>query len=405
MNMQIYFKEVEMKDFRLPEEIKAVMSRLNACGFCADLVGGAVRDFLLGKEPFDYDITTDATPDEMKRVFSGMRVVETGIKHGTLTVIVNSVPIEVTTYRIDGEYSDARHPEDVSFTKNLADDLSRRDFTVNAIAYSEERGITDLFGGMKDLEDGCIRAVGDAYLRFTEDALRIMRALRFSSTLGFKIEKSTADAIFEKAHLLKLVSVERIYAEWQKLVTGRGVFEVISRFYEPLSVVLPEISPSLSVKRWDAYFAADARLASLALFSHLSGDEYSSLMYRMHSDAKSRTLGERVLSAYRTLEVTGYVAIKRIASSLGYEVAESALRLRYILGIDEEEPLLHLSRLKESGEAYEISQLKIGGEELMALGVRGQAIGEWLSRLLSSVIEGEISNERDALISFVAKNT
>lgn len=379
------------------------MDWLNANGFKADAVGGAVRDFLRGEEPFDYDITTDATPDEMKRVFSGFRLIETGIKHGTLTVLVNSLPIEITTYRIDGEYSDSRHPKSVSFTKRLSDDLARRDFTVNAMAYNPKDGITDLYGGKADLENRIIRAVGCPSLRFTEDALRIMRALRFSSTLGFKIEKATAEAIYEKAPLLSLISVERIFAEWQKLVTGRGVFEVIAEFYEPLSIALPRLLPTPSVKRREAYFAADFKLQNLAHFSHLTGEEYSELMHRLHSDSHTRIFGERVLNAYKELVPTSYKSIRHIVARFNIEVAEGALSLRYILGIDGDEPLSYIEELKNSSDAYEISQLKIRGDDLKALGITGKAVGEWLSRLLCAVIDGDVLNEREALISFVTR--
>lgn len=388
----------------LPSELLTVIERLKSHGYKADVVGGAVRDFLRGEAPFDYDITTDATPDEMKRVFSGMRLIETGIKHGTLTVLVNSMPIEVTTYRIDGEYLDARHPNEVSFTKDLKEDLSRRDFTINAIAYNPDSGITDIYGGIEDLKAGVIRAVGDPTLRFTEDALRIMRALRFSSTLGFKIEKSTAEAIRKTAHLMTFVSVERILAEWQKLVTGRGVFEVIEEFCEPLRIVFPNLLSSASVMRRDAYFTADFKLQNLVHFSHLTGAEYSELMKRMHSDSHTRIFGERVLSSYMSLEPSSYTSVRHIASKLTLDVAEGALMLRYILGIDGDEPLSYLKMLKDSGDAYEISQLKISGDDLKSLGITGRAVGEWLSRLLYAVIDGVVVNERAALISFVAKD-
>ena len=179
------------KKMNLPKEAEYIISRLNSFGYRADVVGGCVRDSMLGKQPSDYDITTNASPKEMKAVFSDLKTVETGIKHGTLTVIINSKTYEVTTYRVDGEYRDNRHPVSVVFTDRLSEDLSRRDFTVNAMCYSHEHGYTDLYGGREDLENKLIRAVGDPVKRFNEDALRILRALRFASTLGFSIEPET----------------------------------------------------------------------------------------------------------------------------------------------------------------------------------------------------------------------
>ena len=177
----------------IPEKVRKVISALRECGHEAYMVGGCVRDSLLGKEPGDYDVTTSANPDEMKRSLAGFKIIETGLKHGTLTVMSDGEPIEVTTYRLDGEYTDHRRPETVILTKELSEDLKRRDFTVNAMAFSEKDGLIDLFEGKKDLEAGIIRCVGDPEKRFGEDALRILRALRFSATLGFEIEKNTEE--------------------------------------------------------------------------------------------------------------------------------------------------------------------------------------------------------------------
>ena len=174
-----------MEKMHLPKNVQYIISRLNECGFRADVVGGCVRDFLLGKAPVDYDVTTNAEPEEMKRVFRKEKTIETGIKHGTLTVLISGEPYEITTYRIDGEYSDNRRPDSVSFSRELTEDLARRDFTVNAICYNEKDGYTDKFSGIDDIKKRIIRAVGDPRKRFSEDALRIMRAVRFSSVLGF----------------------------------------------------------------------------------------------------------------------------------------------------------------------------------------------------------------------------
>ena len=205
---------------RLPKDVKLILDLLEEKGYEAYAVGGCVRDTLLGKKPKDWDICTNAKPNEVMSVFGGFQIIETGLQHGTVTVVVNSEGYEITTYRIDGEYSDGRHPDAVEYTTNLAEDLSRRDFTINAMAYSEKEGIVDLFGGIEDLKSGKIKCVGVAKDRFNEDALRILRALRFASVLGFTIEKETKDAIFELYTNLDIIAAERINVEFSKMILG-----------------------------------------------------------------------------------------------------------------------------------------------------------------------------------------
>ena len=207
-----------MFQINLPEDVKYILNILRAAGYEAYAVGGCVRDCLLGKLPKDWDVTTSALPEDVKRLFP--RTVDTGIKHGTVTVMVKSEGYEVTTYRVDGEYTDGRHPESVSFTACLDEDLKRRDFTINALVYNEATGVTDLFGGTKDLENGIIRCVGVAEERFGEDALRILRAVRFSAQLGFDIEKDTYTAAVKLGKNLAKVSAERIKAELDKTLVS-----------------------------------------------------------------------------------------------------------------------------------------------------------------------------------------
>ena len=213
---------------KLPEYVKRCIDRLNGAGYSAYAVGGAVRDSLLGVEPSDWDVTTSARPDEILQVFEGERTIPTGIKHGTVTVLACAdnglrFPVEITTYRIDGEYKDSRHPESVSFSNDILDDLARRDFTVNAMAFNERDGLIDGFGGVEDLNRGVIRAVGEPQKRFTEDALRILRAFRFAAQLGFEIEEKTLEGANACAHLLKNIARERIGVEFKKLLASSGV--------------------------------------------------------------------------------------------------------------------------------------------------------------------------------------
>ncbi|MCQ2462747.1 MAG: hypothetical protein MJ177_05000, partial [Clostridia bacterium] len=231
---------------KAPDYIIKAARILGEAGYEAYAVGGCVRDTLMGKAPDDWDMTTNASPDEMKKAFTDFRVIETGLKHGTLTVLIDGTSVEITAYRTEGEYSDNRHPDYVHFTKSLHEDLSRRDFTVNAMAFDPVTGeIADMFGGKADLKNKIIRCVGSPDKRFGEDALRILRALRFSSVLGFEIEKETAQSIIKNRGLINNLSAERIYAELKKLITGKNVYNVMMKFAPVFAVFLPEISKEI----------------------------------------------------------------------------------------------------------------------------------------------------------------
>ena len=227
---------------KIPHYITEVLNMLYDKGFEAYLVGGCVRDALMGKAPHDFDLTTNATPDEMLSCFSEMKIIETGLKHGTVTVVSDGENVEITTYRIDGKYVDNRHPEEVLFTRNIHEDLSRRDFTVNAIAYSPKDGIVDIFDGQKDIKNKIIRCVGSPDNRFAEDGLRIIRALRFASVLGFTINEKTSESIHNNKELLKNISAERIFAELKKLICGICAKEIISDYFDVFSFVFPKLS-------------------------------------------------------------------------------------------------------------------------------------------------------------------
>ena len=223
----------------LPERVKEILDTIMEAGYEAYAVGGCIRDSILGRKPNDWDITTSASPYEIKELFR--RTVDTGIQHGTVTVMMDKEGFEVTTYRIDGDYKDGRHPSEVTFTASLKEDLRRRDFTINAMAYNEQNGLVDIFGGMQDIADGVIRCVGEPRERFSEDALRIMRAVRFSAQLGYQIEEKTKAAIEELAPTLKKISAERIQVELVKLVTSKHPEELLTAYETGItSVILPE---------------------------------------------------------------------------------------------------------------------------------------------------------------------
>ena len=233
-----------MKPISLSRGAKFAIARLESRGYEAYAVGGCVRDSLLGQAPHDWDLTTNATPDETAAAFADCRVVETGKKHGTVTVLDRGEPLEITTYRRDGAYADNRHPVSVTFSKTLSDDLSRRDFTVNAMAYHPSRGLVDLFGGKEDLQNGVIRCVGNAETRFHEDGLRILRAIRFASVLDFSLEAETARAIHICVFLLDNIARERIREEWTKLLLGKAADRILRDYPDVISEIFPEVVPS-----------------------------------------------------------------------------------------------------------------------------------------------------------------
>lgn len=220
---------------------ETAVTLLKSNGFEAFLIGGSVRDFIMDLPIGDIDITTNATPPQVKEVFKDFRVIETGIKHGTVTVLIDKEPLEITTYRSEGTYSDNRHPDSVEFSESLSDDVVRRDFTMNAIAYDFTEGFCDLVGGIDDINNKIIRCIGNAETRFREDALRILRALRFSSVLGFTIDENTKDAIHKCKDLLKNISAERIQVEFVKLICGKNAYTVLQEFSDVIAVFIPEI--------------------------------------------------------------------------------------------------------------------------------------------------------------------
>ena len=394
-----------MKEMILPKNVLYIISKLNSEGYRADVVGGCVRDHILGKEPGDYDITTSATPDEMKSVFSDLRTVETGIKHGTLTVVIDSVPYEVTTYRLDGEYTDNRHPDKVSFTRHLADDLSRRDFTVNAMCYNPMDGFTDLFSGLSDIDLGVIRTVGDPLQRFSEDALRIMRALRFASTLGFKMDPDTSSAIFNLAHLLKNVSSERILVEWRKLLSGVSAYRIIKEYSSVIAEAIPSLKNAVLGDE-NAFLSADGVLRELALFLNTygdrAGDEYFSAMSALKSDNKTKDYGKAVLSG--SFEKTeSRTDINLLLVKYGADVARGITELKIMLGKATEKERELLSKMLSEKVCYRICDLALRGDDIISLGYRGKDVGRILAALLDRVARGKVKNEREALLSEVAK--
>ncbi len=382
---------------KLPNGVKIIIDQLERYGYRADVVGGSVRDYLLGKTPYDYDITTDATPDEMLEIFRDFRTIPTGLKHGTLTVMLEGEPYEITTYRRDGDYCDHRHPDTVTFTRRIADDLSRRDFTVNAMAYNAKDGITDLFGGQDDLKARIIRAVGDPKRRFDEDALRILRAVRFSSTLGFEIEEGTATAARELAHLLSFVSGERIYTEIKKLIAGSGAYRVLSKHRQVIESALGITGYTLPDQM--RFASSDANIRFFSIFAGYDDPAkiFASVCDRLKVDNAMREAGTAVLSNLsRVLESAADV--KMCLRDIGVEHTLMLSWTRALLGCSGTCLHCRVMSIIDSGEPYTVRQLAIGGGDITALGYRGAQVGEVLEFLLTSVIKGDLDNAFDSLI-------
>ena len=435
----------------LPSTIEYVLSALENNGYECFIVGGCVRDFLMGKMPHDYDVTTSATPEQIKECFKCHKVIETGIKHGTITVVINGENIEITTYRIDGDYKDNRHPEQVEFSKNIEDDVKRRDFTINSIAYNPRSGFVDLFNGRTDIENGVITCVGNADERFNEDALRILRALRFASVLGFDISYETSDSIHKNKALIGNVSMERIWIEFKKLICGINAHKVFLEYVDVIGVFIPEILKTVGFEQNNPYHcynvfehtvnalknAPDDVIIRLAAFFHdigkpcvYSQDENGVGHFYSHGKV-SEEIANAALTRLRCDNFTkekvcmlvkyhdrpielNERAIKKLLTKLSFEDVRSLLVLKRC-DILAQSPDIHNERcayLDKIGELVDkieaddaclsLHSLSIDGNDLKLLGIKeGRAIGELLDLVLDSVINEKLPNEKDALLDYV----
>ncbi len=387
----------------IPTYVRDVMDTLDRHGHRGYLVGGSLRDLLRGVTPHDYDLTTDATPYEMIEIFREYRVIPTGLVHGTLTVLADGHPLEITTHRVDGAYTDARHPESVSFTRALEGDLSRRDFTVNAMAWHPDIGLVDLFDGRTDLENGILRAVGDAETRFREDALRILRAFRFCAQLGFSIEADTLAGAVRAAEGLAKISVERIFAELCRLLesphvdaglaalmeTGCGKYV----FFDAVGGVNP-----ISV----ASLAPEAALRMAAILPHLTKQEAVALGRRLHApNAFGEALGAYLAASREPLPTDAYEA--RCFVSRYWHHWRGGLALQALYGADVEKVLTLCHKVSRDGSVVEIRRLAVNGRELQqTLGVRPAQTAELLRRLQDLVFRDPERNKRAALMEAAA---
>ena len=396
----------------LPGQVMEAINRLEEAGFAAYAVGGCVRDRVLGMQPHDYDVCTAASPEEMKQVFAGERLIETGIRHGTVTVLLAGEPIEITAFRVDGAYQDGRHPSSVRFTKRVEDDLSRRDFTVNAMAYSPTRGLVDPFGGQADCERGLIRCVGKAKERFEEDALRILRALRFSARLGFPIEESTAAAIHEEKENLRRISRERVAAEMNGLLLGDHAGRLIKEFPDVIGEALAcgGLPWPLAAKRVD-HCPKDLAVRWAALL--LDGPCAAESVLTMLRQPLALIHAAQALTA--NLALPGRASIRETMMALGAENTGRLLSLRKADQLArfprqaeeanraEAQGRAEMQRLLDEHACFTIRQLAVNGRDLTETGLQGKAVGETLEKLLLQVVREEAPNDRETLLRLAEK--
>ncbi len=394
---------------QIPSHISSVLDILFSNGFEGYLVGGCVRDAMMGDSPHDFDIATNATPSEMLECFKEHRIIETGLKHGTVTVVSSGENVEITTYRIDGTYEDNRRPSNVTFTRSLTEDLSRRDFTINALAYNTKDGLVDMFGGMEDLKNKIIRCVGNPDTRFGEDALRIMRALRFSSTLGFEIEKETSKSVLENCHLLSNISSERIYSELKKLICGKYASSVIVKYKDVFFTLFPWLTS------YKEKFISNSKTLDFLKCSHIT--RLASLLWGCDENAIKDFMGflkcdndtfykvQTLCSYYNKTLLPDKISIRRLMSVLDDDVFLSLAELNRIHNPEflYDDFLKTFYEQKEKSFCVKISQLAISGNDLIAFGIpRGPQIGQMLSDILDAVIEERCENSFLSIIAYCA---
>ena len=437
---------------RVPQTVRAVMSQLRGAGYEAYVVGGCVRDALLGRKPHDWDMTTNATPDQMKSSVD-FHSIDTGLKHGTITFVVDHEPIEVTTFRVEGTYSDGRHPDSVDFAATIEEDLSRRDFTVNAMAWSDKTGVVDPYGGVVDLQSRVLRCVGDASERFSEDGLRVMRALRFAAVYGFDIDEATARAAHDKKWMLSAVSKERICTELTKMMAapdGRHLAEIVKQFSDIMFEIMPELAPTYNLDQENPHHDRDCWTHMVDVMAQVPPDPTLRLAALVHDAGKPacKAKGPDGVAHYMGHAQEGARIAEELLRRLKFprRVREEVVFLveqhdswpaptkrsarRYLARCGDEEMARKLlaimkadraahapdsvadkadelevfevfmeAALKED-TAFTVKDLEINGCDLLERGwPQGPALGAELQRLFDLVLSGELSNDRDALLA------
>lgn len=444
-----------LMDIEIPQSAQTILDLLEAAGHEAYVVGGCVRDALMGRTPADWDITTSARPEQVKAlaVRAGLTAIDTGIAHGTVTVLVDGEPFEVTTYRADGSYSDGRHPDSIEFLNRIDGDLARRDFTINAMAYNPARGLVDRFGGQADLEAGILRAVGNPRERFTEDALRIVRGLRFAARLGFVIEPETSDAMHELRSLLDRIAVERIWVEFRGLLEGPYAVDVLRAYNDVVFTIIPELEPEFEFDQrnpfhrydvWEhtlhALQAAPPDMDATLRFALLLHDIGKPHCLTIDEEGKGHAYGHEKVGEPIAAEVCRRLKLSRSEREMVTQLVRhhmfsipdtpKAMR-RFLLkhGPERAQNLFAIRRCDKSGigrgqmvdspmsiafanaeklmdeqlnaePVFGIKDLAVNGSDLIKLGMEpGPSIGNVLQALLEAVVDGDVPNEYKALIA------
>ena len=421
-NVDIFDKNVFK--MHLPKNVSTILKTLKSNGYEAYVVGGCVRDAILGVRPSDYDITTSATPAEIKKLFN--KTVDTGIKHGTVSVVFydDNIPsiYEVTTFRIDGEYEDSRHPKEVTFTTSLLEDLSRRDFTINAFAYDESRGLIDEFMGLTDLRKKIIRSIGNPVDRFTEDALRILRSVRFAAKLGFKIDPQTENAAKILAPTLSNISKERIQVEITKTLLSKnpdyiekvfdlGLAPYITKDFERIVLASDMFSTNnINIAYASLLYHSENIAKNILKDLKLSNDVIKNVLDMLKSkkyiDLLNRS-SDRIDINAKVIKVSKFqVVVKKLINELGFELAEEFLNLIINKNIDNYNfvyalELLH--KYKEDNIPIFIKDLKINGKDLMNIGFKGEEVGASLNSILNIIHERPELNENEILVNISKK--
>ena len=441
-----------MVTISLPAPVEQALARLTAAGFEACVVGGAVRDALRGAEAKDWDVATSALPRQVEQVFSGERLVETGLRHGTVTVVLAGLPLEITTYRVDGAYTDHRRPDGVRFTRSLTEDMRRRDFTVNAMAYAPGRGLADPFGGQADLAAGVLRCVGEPDRRFQEDALRILRGLRFSAQLGMRLEPDTADALRRNRELLADIAPERVQSELTGLLCGAHAGAVLTAFPEVLAVPIPELKPLRGFDQHNPHHDRDVWAHTAAVvdaippvpalrWAALLHDVGKPGCFSLAEDGvghfyghaqRSTELAEDILRRLRldnarrqeVLQLIRYhdlpipperKPVRRLLCRLGEGTLRGLIQLhladtrgqssqcRYRLAEYARVEQV-LDGLLAEEDCFSLKKLAVNGNDLLALGLRGRAIGAALEDCLQAVLDERLPNRKEELLTYLRQH-
>ncbi|MGI6206473.1 MAG: CCA tRNA nucleotidyltransferase [Anaerovoracaceae bacterium] len=442
-----------MKEIILPDYILGITERFKNAGSAAFIVGGAVRDLLEGITPHDFDICTPSLPEETEQILSGMKIVKTGIKHGTVTAVTDGHEVEITTFRSDGAYSDGRHPDEVVFVKSLEDDLARRDFTVNAMAYSPDEGLIDCFGGQRDLEDGILRCVGNPEKRFTEDGLRIMRALRFMSVKGYQPDQATNEAIRKCRGVLGKVAYERIDTELLKFLAGENAASLLDSYRMIFADIIPELKPMFGFDQHSPYHNRDVWHHTLASLNAIRPEPVLRLTMLLHDIAKPSVfvmdetgrghfkghqaagaeMAETILRRMRfSNEIVNTVTelirdhdmklqplkpvIRKALVQLGPERLDMLLEVQEADSAGKREKYRtatsqRVNSVREmmreiiaDGDCISLRDLAVNGDDLRNAGITdGKTIGTALSYLLDEVINDRLPNEKQALLDAAAK--